>query len=277
MHKTDVERLFLMLLGERLLVEREKKNKMGFTNSYLAVSKDPASKRKLNSLAKQPLIMSMSKNLPRSKEAAPRAKKPATSQGRSKIVSMQVGKPVRSGGQTFVDEEDEDEEEIETIGGTIEEEDEDGVTIGTKSTRSVDSSTESRNKSRSRNRSNGYGDETDGTYTESGDEADSSVSDGEVEGDGASEVDEDEVEVVHGIKDNSDAYDSDIELVPTQAAAPTPKVKPKARTAKGRATSKGATDVSDIREHYTRHIFFSLQEIAQEVRFVAQPIKETHY
>lgn len=275
MHKTDVERLFLMLLGERLLVEREKKNKMGFTNSYLAIPKGAAFNKKLNSLGKQPLIMSMSKTLPKSKEAAPpKVQKSAASLAKSKIVSMQVGKPVRSGEQTFVDDQDEDEEEIETIAGA-EEEGGDGDTLGSKSTRSVDSSTGSRNNGRSRNRSTGYGDETDGTYNESDDEADSSEE--EAEGDAPEESEEDDVEVVHGVKDESDAYDSDIELVPAQAAAPTPKAKPKAKTAKGRANSKGSTEVSDIQEHYTRHIFFSLQEIAQEVRFGRDAVKATRY
>lgn len=38
MRKNDIERLFLMLLGEGLLAETSKQNKMGFSASYLVVS-----------------------------------------------------------------------------------------------------------------------------------------------------------------------------------------------------------------------------------------------
>lgn len=266
MHKTDVERLFLMLLGERLLVENEKKNAMGFCNSYLAVPKDATSKRKLNSLGKQRLVMSMGRDLPKSKERAPKTKRPVNTAAKSNIIALQVNKPVRSGVQQFVneDEEEEEEEEIETIGAGDDEDDDDGITIESTSTRSVDSSTGSRSKCKG---SAGYGDETDGTYHESDEEADADSSDDEEGGEGeGSEMgeDEDAIEVIYGIKDESDAYDSDVELVPAQATAPQPKAKSKSKSVQAKGKGQGS-EIDHIREHYTKHIFFALQEIAQEV------------
>lgn len=81
--------------------------------------------------------------------------------------------------------------------------------------------------------------------------------------------DDDDIEIVHGIEDDSDAYDSDIELVPTQAT-----FKPEVTKVKASTKTKGTGETSEIaaiRDHHTEHIFWNLHEIAEEVSHKTRP------
>lgn len=265
MRKTDIERLFHLMLGEQLLVETEKKNKMGFCNSYLSVSKKPVAKRKLKSLDRDRLILSVSRAL----QKAPKSAKIAAPNRRSKVVPLQVSKPVRAATQKFVEDDgdEDDEEPIETIEGINDDDDDDGITLGSTSTRtrSLDSSTSSGHRRGARKGSAGYGDETDTTYIDSDEESSEDSSNEEDVGANQtdSDGDGDDIEIVHGIEDDRGNSDSDIELVPTQHP-------PKSRITKGKGSTKTNGFVEDsrimeIRDHHTEHIFWTLHEIAEEV------------
>lgn len=216
------------------------------------------------------LTMCMSKALPTSKERPSKAPCTAKQAPRSKIVPLQVAKPVMARTQEFIDEEGWEDEENENIEEEADGQDDDGITIGSTSTRSADTSSRSRSRRNSRHRSPGYGDETDGTYIDSDEEADEQSSDDEALdiGDSDMEQDEDDVEIVGGAASDGETSDSDIELVPTQSTAPAHKVKAEStRKAKGKSKSG---EVDSIRQHYTEHIFFALQEIVTEVGLASE-------
>lgn len=84
MNKTDIERLFHLLLGEQLLKETEVTNRMGFCNSYLSVSEGPAANQKLKAFERKPLILSISQAVKR----APKATKSTKVPSKSKVVPL---------------------------------------------------------------------------------------------------------------------------------------------------------------------------------------------
>lgn len=200
-------------------------------------------------------------------------------------------KPVASGRQDFVEEED----DIDSVGEDAEHADAYNASKSRGSTIAL-GPRNMRRASAGIRVGLGYGDETDHTFIASdeegdGDEEDEDEADEDEEeepnSDDAKFIDDsglhdendtesesggtdDEVEIIQRIDEESNSDDSDIEVVPSESKAGKP-AKPCLTDgpAKSKRQSTSSVHTSDtIRQHYTEHIFYSLQEIVEQVRSI---------
>lgn len=202
-------------------------------------------------------------------------------------------KPVASGRQDFVEEE----HDIDSVGEVAEH----AEAYNASKSRGSSIALRPRNTRRgsaSLRLGLGYGDETDHTFIASDDEGDADEEDEdddeeeeeedeEPNSDDAKFIDDsslhdendtesesggtdDEVEIIHRIDEESNSDDSDIEVVPSESkAGKSAKTSSTDGPAKSKRKGTSSSQTSDnIRQHYTEHIFYSLQDIVEQVQSI---------